>query len=125
MSMEMYLTNSGPHPAGMGGVQTLYQFPNGYGASVVSTPYTYGGEDGLWELAVLNRHGTLDYSTPITSDVLGWLTPEEVEVKLIEIAALPTCPEDCETPEQAAQARRVRITQARAALAANEPEAQP
>jgi hypothetical protein len=125
MSMEIYLTNSGPHPAGLGGVQRLYQFPNGYGASVVSTPYTYGGENGLWELAVLNRHGVLDYSTPVTSDVLGWLTPEEVETHLITIAALQACPEDCPTHKQAAQARRAQLTQALAALRTNEPEAQP
>ena len=29
------------------------QFPNGYGASVVSHEYSYGGTEGLWELAAI------------------------------------------------------------------------
>jgi hypothetical protein len=51
----------------------IYRFPNGYGASVVSSPFTYGGKDGLFEVAVLDSSGTIDYSTPITGDVIGYL----------------------------------------------------
>jgi hypothetical protein len=58
-------------------------FDNGYGASVVVGPYTYGGEDGLYELAVLDSNGKLTYETPITSDVEGYLTEDEV-TKLLE-----------------------------------------
>jgi hypothetical protein len=82
------------------GVQKLYRFPNGYGASVVKGEHTYGGEDGLWELAVLtfsDKDGaTLDdydfeicYTTDITEDVLGHLTDEEVEINLRKIKELP------------------------------------
>lgn len=42
---------------------------------------TYGGRSGLYELAVLNgtqAKSELCYTTPITGDVLGYLTPEEV-----------------------------------------------
>ena len=34
------------------GLQHIYKFPNGYGASVIKTDYSYGGKNGLWELAV-------------------------------------------------------------------------
>jgi hypothetical protein len=67
-----------PHPNHMGGVQSIYNFENGYGVSVVRTPHTYGGSDGLYELAVLDKNGHLTYDTPITDDVIGYLKAEEV-----------------------------------------------
>ena len=33
-----------------GGVQHVYSFSNGYGASVVKHDFSYGGKQGLWEL---------------------------------------------------------------------------
>lgn len=59
-----------------GGTQELYKFQNGYGASVIKTDYSYGGEDGLWELAVVKFSDDvwrLCYDTPITNDVIGYL----------------------------------------------------
>lgn len=70
-----------------GGIRRVYSFNNGYGASVVRHQYSYGGEDGLWELAVLHGHG-IDYTTPITRDVIGHLTDAEVDALLARIAAL-------------------------------------
>ena len=70
------------------GIQRLYQFDNGYGASVVCHDGSYGNRQGLWELAVLDAVGNCIYYTPITDDVLGWLTDEEVEIKLKEISEL-------------------------------------
>jgi hypothetical protein len=70
------------HP-NMNGVQARIQFENGYGASVVKGEYTYGGEDGLYELAVLDSNGDLTYSTPVTSDVEGHLSEDDV-TKLLE-----------------------------------------
>jgi hypothetical protein len=72
-----------------GGTQKLYEFPNGRGASVVRHSFSYGAADGLWELAVLDRKGEIDYSTPITNDVLGHLSDDEVQAALERIAALP------------------------------------
>ena len=76
------------HPNHMGGVQARIEFNNGYGASVVCTPYTYGGSNGLYELAVLDSDGHLTYDTPVTDDVIGHLTKEEVTNLLIEIQKL-------------------------------------
>ena len=73
-----------------GGVQHIFQFPNGYGASVVKHEFSYGGKNGLWELAVLDGQGDLCYSTPITNDVIGHLSNEEVILKLNEIRGLQT-----------------------------------
>lgn len=77
------------------GIQKLYRFPNGYGASVICTRDSYGGRDGLWELAVLRWVGpgldredrVLDETTPV-GDVSGYLTDGEVEELLLEIAHL-------------------------------------
>jgi len=82
------------HPAGMGGVQKLFRFPNGYGASVVQFQYSYGGDEGLWELAVIRYSGegddsfSLAYDTPITNDVLGHLSEQDVDALLEKVAAL-------------------------------------
>jgi hypothetical protein len=80
------------HPSGMGGVQKVYRFANGYGASVVQSSFSYGGDRGLWELGVVKFSGDrfrLNYETPITNDVLGHLTWPEVEALLSRIAELP------------------------------------
>jgi hypothetical protein len=65
------------------------KFDNGYGVSVVKGPYTYGGKLGFYELAVLDSDGDVCYDTPITSDVIGFLKPEDVSKYMIEIQELP------------------------------------
>lgn len=70
------------------GVQARHDFPNGYGVSVIRGPYTYGGREGLYELAVF-KDGGLCYDTPITDDVLGHLTEDEVTDLLGKVEALP------------------------------------
>lgn len=70
------------------GEQLEVTFPNGRGASVVRHSGSYGGRSGLWELAVLDRGGQLDFTTPIGSDVHGWLNEAEVVALLVRIAAL-------------------------------------
>jgi len=81
-------------PLESGAVQKLYRFPNGYGASVVKGQHTYGGDEGLWELAVIvfNRSDEsyhLTYETPITTDVEGHLDDDAVEELLDKIMKLP------------------------------------
>lgn len=77
------------HPMGQ---QARAFFPNGYGASVIRGPLSYGGPSGLYELAVLQgtaSESELTYKTPITDDVLGYLSPAAVTEALAQIAALP------------------------------------
>ena len=67
-------------------------FDNGFGASIVDDGY--GKEQRLAEIAV--THGTeICYATPITNDVLGWLTGDKVRATLDAIASL-TPVVDCE-----------------------------
>lgn len=70
------------------GKQRIYQFPNGFGASVISHDNSYGGRTGFWELAVLNAEGDLCYTTDITKDVIGWLNDPQVDEVLGRISRL-------------------------------------
>src|SRR5574343_446095 len=59
-------------------VRILVHFPSGYGASIIRNEYSYGGNQGLLELAVLmflpdNFNYDIIYDTPITNDVRGFL----------------------------------------------------
>lgn len=81
-------------PQGLpGGVQATLLMTNGYGVSVI------GGADGLYgdgkntfEVAVV--HATdgssleICYTTPLTNDVLGWQTVEQVEETLEALAGM-------------------------------------
>jgi hypothetical protein len=75
------------HPVSLG-VQAVMTFDNQYGVSVIKTPYSYGGDSGLYELAVLDSTGRITYDTPITNDVLGYLTEDEVTHYMIEVQKL-------------------------------------
>jgi hypothetical protein len=82
------------HPSGLGGIQKIYKFDNGYGASVIKCPFSYGSKSDLWELAVVLFDGDaplnykINYQTPITDDVLGSLTDLDVEDILVKIGSL-------------------------------------
>jgi len=62
----------------MVGKKARMHFDNGFGVSVVSHTYSYGGRDGLYEIAVLDSDDNLTYDTPVTNDVIGYLTEEDV-----------------------------------------------
>jgi hypothetical protein len=70
------------------GIQARIMFENGYGASIVKGEHTYGGREGLYELAVLGSDGRLTYNTPVTDDVEGYLTEEDVTNLLNQIQNL-------------------------------------
>lgn len=76
-----------------GGPHKVYRFPNNYGASVIKTRFSYGGNQGLWEIAVLRFSNESDncrltYDTPIANNVLGYLTDEDVKNTLEQIKNL-------------------------------------
>ena len=70
------------------GIRAEIKFDNGYGASIIRTKGSYGGKDGLYELAVLDQEGEICYNTPITSDTLGWLKEDDVTEALQRVEAL-------------------------------------
>ena len=87
--MERYLVEEDTS----NGIRKIYNFPNNYGVSVIRTKGSYGNEKGLWELAVLIYDNSSDsyvvtYDTPITDNVLGWLTDEEVKETMERIERL-------------------------------------
>ena len=74
------------------GIQAIVKFENNYGASVVKHRFSYGGAHGLYELAIIkyDENGDWDicYDTPITNDVLGYLTEDDVTNYLTKIEQL-------------------------------------
>lgn len=70
----------------IGHPQTVYKFPNSYGASVIDIYYF---EEDCIEVAVVkfdeNGGYHLDYSTPITDDVIGGLNEESRDNVLQQI----------------------------------------
>ncbi len=69
------------------GVIARINFDNGYGASVVKSTFSYGGNQDLYELAVI-KDDAICYDTPITDDVLGYLTEDDVTKYLGKIQNL-------------------------------------
>ena len=81
------------HPLG-DGIQKIYRFANNYGASVVQSYGSYTDNDKEWELAVIhfdspdNDSYRLTYTTPITDDVIGHLSVQQVNRILARIEKL-------------------------------------
>jgi hypothetical protein len=72
-------------------------FDNDYGVSVVRGRYTYGGAEGLYELAVIHmpkgaKVSRLCYDTPVTNDVMGHLEPQDITDVMKQVAELPAIP---------------------------------
>ena len=76
-----------PHAADKNGVQARIEFDNGWGASVIRYEHSYGGQSGLFELAVL-KDGFVDSNNDITDDVIGWLDESDVTKILKQIQEL-------------------------------------
>lgn len=80
--------NFQPYPGG-GGERAREHFDNGYGASVIRTPFSYGGKIGLYEVGILDSDGEVCYTTPITDNgVIGYLREEDVSEVMIRIQQL-------------------------------------
>ena len=83
------------HPySSYGFSRDFFRFDNGYGASIVRHEFSYGGSDGLYELAVIKfcEKGDSDwgitYETKITDDVIGYLTGITAQKILEDIKSL-------------------------------------
>ena len=73
------------------GIQAIEFFENGYGISCVKHDFSYGGKKGLYEIAVIKgnpKNWIITYDTPITDDVLGYLTKEDVSNVMEQVANL-------------------------------------
>jgi len=79
------------HPHFNGGIQGIKFFDNGYGISVINGRGAYVSNDSEFEIAVLFGNEDkfeLSYNTPLTNDVIGHLTKNEVEEYMNKIAEL-------------------------------------
>lgn len=79
------------HPVYVDGMRAKIFFPNEYGASVICNSSSYGGTEGLYEVAVLKgSEGAyrLCYTTSITDYVIGHLDELGVSNTLQMIANL-------------------------------------
>ena len=72
-----------------GATQATFDFPNGYGISVITGKHAYTSPASPYEVAVV-LHGALCYDTPITDDVLGWQTADDISKVMAQLEALPT-----------------------------------
>ncbi len=62
-------------------------FKNGFGISIVWTPYTYGGQGHFYELALLDAStGKIIYDDDEYQDVVGWCSSDEALEHAIRIS---------------------------------------
>ena len=78
----------------MGNVQASLMVENNYGISVIMGPYTKGGLEGKFEIAILKMppgkdFSVIAYDTPLADDVIGYLTKEQVSEYIAKIEELP------------------------------------
>jgi len=67
------------------GIQIKYYFKNGYAASIVMHNWSYGGDEGLFELALMNHNDKIIYKEDF-GEVLGYLDFGQVELMLTMIS---------------------------------------
>lgn len=93
-----FIEMAAEHQPWLDGERYLFTFGNGYHASVIRHPGTklgsassYGYDDGLWELAVLDQAHEPIYTTitPAPVGVAGWLDVGKVRELLRAIGELP------------------------------------
>lgn len=69
------------------------EFTNGYVLSIVRGDYSYGGDDGLFEIALINQQQELDGSLfdegDRVDDVLGYCDLEKINHYVRKLAYLP------------------------------------
>ena len=65
-------------------------FDNGYGVSVITGEGAYTNSANPYEVGVLDNAGSLDYTTPITDDVIGYCNESKVTEIMKQIQQLPS-----------------------------------
>lgn len=85
--MKINELNFKPHMIGGNATEAKHIFINGFGVSVITGDMFYTNEACPYEIAVINKHG-LTYDTPITNDVIGYLTEDEANTVLFEVEEL-------------------------------------
>jgi len=81
-------------------------YENGYGISIICNEYSYGGREGLYEIAVLKGdedYSEICYDTYIANDVIGYLTESDVTNIIEQIKKLD------KTPEAIVKSRDIKI----------------
>jgi hypothetical protein len=63
------------------GVQGFVKLVNGYRLSVVQSPFSYGGNKGLWEIGLMLGNSLVEVSE-WRDQVKGYLTESEVEAEV-------------------------------------------
>lgn len=89
MPFEKFIVDDGMHPR-LDGMRTRYEFPNGYGASVISGSLFHTDKDHPYEIGLLHN-GKLDYHAlgGAMEDVLNYQTDAELMIILAKLMALP------------------------------------
>lgn len=85
-----------PHPIDIDGLRAVMMFENGYGVSVVQFKVdgrfgSYTSNEDEWELAVLKgneKKWAITYDTPITDDVIGYLSAKKVSKIMKQVQSL-------------------------------------
>lgn len=80
-----------PHGNMPDGIAARHFFQNGYGVSVVQFPGSYGYDEGLYEVAILKgleEDWEICYDTPITDDVIGYQSVEDIDNLLSQVESL-------------------------------------
>jgi hypothetical protein len=65
-----------------GGKQGFVDLANGHTLSVVQTPYSYGGKEGLWEVGLMLGGSLVKGVSEWGDQVKGYLTESEVEKEI-------------------------------------------
>lgn len=63
------------------GVQGFVDLVNGYRLSVIQSPFSYGGKQGLWEIGLMAGNSLVEVSE-WCDQVKGHLTESEVEKEI-------------------------------------------
>lgn len=75
-------------PFTVGSIIWKIHFKNCYGLSIIKNEVSRGHENDLWEAAILSRGKNgdwkLDYTTPITDGVMGYLNDNDI-MDLIDV----------------------------------------